>query len=245
MKNKSEQVSVLIYIMFSKNVTDKEKSEFLLLKNKYRNLEFVFLSIKEDDDSFYTGFIKSKASLYRLKLASLLSKENKCLYLDGDTIVSSDLFELFSKDINNYYIAAVRDLKLSKKAIIRPKLLKKVYFNTGVMLVNLSKIRKDNLEKKFHNLLMNNNKEKKLYFVDQDIINIACENKILPLHLKYNYMTHLLRIKVLSKIIYSKKNWDEAKKKPVITHYTFIQPWQKNALKSFYKKWWSYAKIVR
>ena len=64
----------------------------------------------------------------------------------------------------------------------------KYYVNTGVLLMNLKKIREDNMTQKFIKL------SKRTYdFQAQDILNIACYGKILTLPPKYNVLVTKLK----------------------------------------------------
>jgi lipopolysaccharide biosynthesis glycosyltransferase len=59
---------------------------------------------------------------------------------------------------------------------------KNSYINSGVVLFNLDKIRKEKKEKELDNYVNNN----KLFYPDQDTINVVFKNNILFLNNKYN-----------------------------------------------------------
>ena len=69
-------------------------------------------------------------------VASELIDSKKVIYLDGDTIVNGDLTSLYKKELGNFKVAAVNELRI-------PPHFKKIspecsnYFNSGVMLMNL------------------------------------------------------------------------------------------------------------
>jgi hypothetical protein len=50
-----------------------------------------------------------KLIVYRLFLDKILPHLNKALYLDADIIVNEDLFKLFNKNIDDYYLGAAAD----------------------------------------------------------------------------------------------------------------------------------------
>ena len=59
---------------------------------------------------------------------------------------------------------------------------KEHYINSGVCLFNLEKIRKDNITKKLDEYVNTN----KLFYPDQDTLNVIFKDKILFLNNKYN-----------------------------------------------------------
>ena len=65
--------------------------------------------------------------------------EEKALYLDSDIVVTYSLDELFQEELGDYWIAGVRDYFV------------KGYenrFNSGMMLINVSKWRQENVSAK-------------------------------------------------------------------------------------------------
>lgn len=148
------------------------------------NIEYININklkcLNSKGVNYNTGY--SKASLIRLYLSSLL-KEDKVLYLDMDLIVKDNIDELWDIDLSNYYIAGVID-EGAKTNLMTPNIPvdKNHYINSGVVLFNLKKIREDNKQKDLDNYVNNN----KLYYPDQDTLNVIFKNNILFLDNKYN-----------------------------------------------------------
>lgn len=131
----------------------------------------------------------SVATFYRLLIPEVLKDEEKCLFLDGDIIVNMDLRNLYLQDIDDYYIAGVRDgdfLYNPDGAIAHFKEFGfhnfNTYVNAGVMVYNLTKIREDNLQSLFLKSM-----ETFYSYMDQDILNKVCDGKIKLLSMQYNY----------------------------------------------------------
>lgn len=131
----------------------------------------------------------TRPTFYRL-MAPELIREDKCLYLDTDVVVLTDLCELYNTDLNEYYLAGVKapgyqikkcQLEYCKQAKI-PDLNQ--YINAGVLLFNLKKMREEQVVNKFLSLLKYDMEGQ-----DQDIINSVCYGKIYFLPFKYNVMT--------------------------------------------------------
>lgn len=128
--------------------------------------------------------VATLAALLKFVIPDLLPDIDKVLYLDGDLIVRNSLEQLFDTDIEDYYAAAVID---SGSIYYKHEYVKLVehYFNSGVMLLNLKNIRKDNLvpvliETKKN---MNNNN-----LMDQNVFNVVFDKKIKLLPIKFNFM---------------------------------------------------------
>lgn len=110
----------------------------------------------------------TKYTLYRL-LIPMLTDANKVIYLDADTLVNCDLWDLYNRPVDT--VAGVIDTgaEAHKKALGLYN-----YVNAGVLLMNLANIRP--LLPKW--LAMVNSK--KYQFNDQDIINLTCNVELLP-----------------------------------------------------------------
>ena len=111
----------------------------------------------------------SVETFYRFYIPSLLPEYDKVIYLDADILVFDDLQNLYKIDVDQVYVGAVKDTYVTsivgqnKKSETRPKIsfrdyLATVlnvkhtqYFNAGVLLLNLNKIRRDNIEPKLWN----------------------------------------------------------------------------------------------
>ena len=126
---------------------------------------------------------------YRLKAASVLSGIDKCVYIDGDTLIVKDLSELFNIDLEDNYLGGVLDIR-SKRSFKNSTYCNN-YINSGVALLNFKKIRKDNKEQELLQKVKENNGEHLYTLPDQDILNIVFSGKIKLLPLKYNFMSNL------------------------------------------------------
>ena len=111
-------------------------------------------------------------AMMRAALAKIL-KESQVLSLDVDTIIDGDISELWELPLKDYYLAAGIEPHKSKDA---------PYFNAGVTMFNLSKLRKDGVADKMIEAL----NTKPYGFIDQDCMNELCAGKILEFDPKYN-----------------------------------------------------------
>ena len=165
---------------------------------------------------------------YRLLLPKLLTKYEKCIYLDGDTIVCGDLQELYNLDLKDNFLAGTPAYSYYQKEGEHRLRLgyvdneKFVYINAGTILMNLSRMRKDHLVDRFMRLLQNEYESQ-----DQDILNVACKGRIIQLTFRYNMMTKYCRwsFDKLSKYV-KPVEIIEGKADPLIIHYADrVKPW--------------------
>lgn len=135
-------------------------------------------------------FNVSTSAIIKFSLADILEGLNKVLYLDGDIAVQEDLGELFDIQIDGKYAAVVRDI-VQERSI--PGIIEKLkcdltyYFNSGMMLLNLKKIREDHIRDQ----LFEYKKNGVNYFMDQDAFNIVFRENVIFLSCMYNYITAL------------------------------------------------------
>lgn len=104
---------------------------------------------------------------------------SKILYLDNDVVCYNDPTKFYNLDIKNYEIAGVLDHYGSW--FFRKRFYKRDYLNSGVLLINLSKVRKTKLFKRARRLCIT----KKMFMPDQSAINKLSKNKLI-VNRKYN-----------------------------------------------------------
>lgn len=248
LENANKDSFYKFYILKSGDLETENEKKFLDLKNSYKEKCSVkFFKMSNEFEGIRTLKHITSATLFRLRLPSLLKNEEKCLYLDGDIIVQEDLKELYNTDISNYYVAGVRGIGDDKLRKVLKNNNIRLCINAGVLLMNLKRMRKDNIEEKF-NKFIPTLKNKKLYYADQDIINAVCCGKIYALPFKYNTRSWFQGSSYNQcKKVYkcTKKEYEETKKHIAIIHYTTSKkPWKDSSVK-FGNIWWEYAKKTK
>ena len=226
---KTQPKNTHIFIIFNDKDTSLAK-EFFKLENK-NNIK---ISIIQADNSYskldVTHPYVTKSSLQKFSIPKLIS-ENKVLYLDTDVVVKSSLESLFLTDITNQYAGVISDLIAMYQGNDHIRLGQELYFNSGVMLLNLEKMRKDNISSE---LLKYKQSETIHKYMDQDAFNIIFNDNVKYLDLKYNYFP-----------IYVYQTFKELKniKLPYIIHYAGEKPW-KNLTLPFFEEWFSLFKEI-
>lgn len=115
---------------------------------------------------------------------------DKILYLDTDIVCRKDCSEFYNQNINDYELAGVLDYY--GKWFFKKNIFKFDYINSGVLLLNIAKIKETKLFEKCRKLC----KEKEMFMPDQSAINkIAVSKKIMPR--KYNEQRKLHKDTVL------------------------------------------------
>lgn len=119
-------------------------------------------------------------SLYRLMIPEMVPQLDRGIYLDADMLVNRDICELWDIDLEDYAMAAVREPGVQR-----------VYYNSGILYMNLKILRED--EKKYGKSMLERCVEviRKMesLFPDQDAINILYANRILPIDEGWNTFT--------------------------------------------------------
>ena len=155
--------------------------------DEYNNVEFCLICL----DKFIENYLNKNSLNYnnyysnycfgKLLLANIIS-EDKVLYLDVDTIISSDISNIWKYNIDSYYCAGVKDFAISYRGNLNELGINDKYINSGVVVFNLDKIRKDGIVDRMFDVI----NRRKLMYPDQDALNIVCQYDILYLPNIYN-----------------------------------------------------------
>ena len=229
--------------IFDGGIKDYHKNKLLKFENNY-NCKIVFYSMDKVDLSDFPLNREwiSIATYYRLFITDILADDiEKVIYLDCDVIVNKDILELWKYDISEYLAGAVED----ENSIKNHKRLKlsdtHMYFNAGVLLFNLAKLRAFDFKNKSFEYLKNN--INKIEMQDQDILNGILENRCLKLPLIFNTNTTMFYPYYKNKHYYTEREAKEALKNNVIIHYTgSFKPWLRPELEQS-DYFWKYARL--
>lgn len=119
---------------------------------------------------------------FRLFIPAMFPQYDKGIYIDSDVVVNDDIANLYDINIEDNFIGACNDLSI---ADIEPLVYytenavgvkKHEYINSGVLLMNLKKMRECDFEGHFLDLL--NTYHFDSIAPDQDYINAICNGKI-------------------------------------------------------------------
>ena len=168
---------------------------------------------------------------FRLFIPAMFPQYDKGIYIDSDVVLTDDIAKLFDIDIGDNYIGACNDLSIADT----PPLVAytenavgvkaKEYINSGVLLMNLKKLRDNDLEGHFLKLLSTYHFDS--IAPDQDYLNAMCNGKIYYLDEAWDTMPNNARPQL---------------EKTYLIHYNlFSKPWCYDGVQ-YENEFWDYAK---
>ena len=208
-------------------VTDFVPSDLVIqtLENKFINLTLIFKSVELNDHigdiSIPRNTHVSRAALLKLFLPRILAEEDCVVYLDIDTVICKPILELLNFQ-PRLSIAATEELGVNafhRKAA-------RAYFNSGVMVMSLEKLRALDLEATVKKMVAN--KEYMKTYVDQEIFNVLFSNSVEYLPQEFNVFICNMKF----------SNFGSFIKSPTIVHFVGLdKPWT-YPKKTKYSKLW-------
>jgi len=152
----------------------------------------VFVDILAQDPAVFAGAHKfdpkavcvaSISALFKFMLADLFPGLDKVLYIDGDIVARHSLAEIYKIELCNEYAAVVAD---SGQIYYKHDYVKRVnrYFNSGVMLLNLKKMRQNDMSRV---LLDCKRKQTDSSLMDQNVFNVVFDGHVKYLPIRYNF----------------------------------------------------------
>jgi len=171
---------VIFHILVTPDFNESSVTIFKSLFKKFsHNLELIIYNMGNH-------FLNRKterypqAAFYRV-LTPLFIDSDRIIHLDGETMTFSDLNEMFTLDFNDNYILGFYDV--IAHGVDNLGIKSSIYINSGVILLNLKKIREDNKTIELFNVANSNNT--KLPNVDQTLLNYILYPKIGRLPCKF------------------------------------------------------------
>lgn len=217
--------------VFSDGISNTSEKKLTNLCDKYhQKLTFetinttIFQNFKISDHISY-------ATYFRLLVFSQLpSKIEKILYLDTDLIILKSIKELWQIDIEDKIIGAVAQPSSLLEVLNIPHGF--LYFNCGVMLINISLWRKQNITEK--TLKFISNYPEKIRYWDQDALNAICYDSCFYIDKRWNMQQG---------DFFSKKDAKVNYQSAVILHFTGTsKPWQYMNKHPYKREYYKYLK---
>lgn len=189
------------FYIIENNLTNKNK-QFMrnFVENQNQKIEFINLdtNIVDKGKYFYTfseGKRITPIGMARIIIPEILPKDiERVIYLDGDTLITGDLKDLYNYDLGNNYVGMAKNI-----GHLEYKMYKfDTYFNSGVIVMDLNKLRKNDVSNKMIEYLSTHSEEfiydgqtdNSVYlYPDQDLINIILDGKIKKLDQNWNNQT--------------------------------------------------------
>ena len=254
LENSNPHTYYIFYLLVDKtSFKNDNKIKLKHLEDKYERCEVNILEISKDMIKNANTKRYPLAAYYRLLLSELIPDLNRIIYLDGDTIIYTDLTEMFNLEMGNNVMLGFVDNSYQKAEEFGIRTYK--YIVSGVLLINLKTIRRENISAQFFEFI--DKYQDKLTQEDQTVINIVLHGRIDFLPPKYGIWNFNNKDAVLYHNNYENKNlgvkaYDEkeilnAWNLPSILHFVRAKPWKprtKYTHNQFHDDWWDYAKLT-
>ena len=231
------------------NASDKNHYEiYILIERLSDNNRRVILDMQEDNvrinfvdvaqqlsaicSDLHVRDYYTNTTYYRFFIPELFPEYDKGIYLDCDIVITCDIAEMYRKQLGNKLAGVMTEEVISDIEVfaryseIVLGISRFDYFNAGIMLMNLKRMREIGLREQFVNLL-----GKKTYTVaqDQDYLNVLCHNKVRHLSLTWNK---------------APMPGSDTTKKPKIVHYKInFKPWRYDNI-PYGELFWHYAAMT-
>lgn len=241
--------AMVVFHILCCDVSEINKSRFRRIAEGYRcKIEFIDAGYALRQLSMGSIDVQrwSLAAYARLLTPDLLPDLDKILYLDCDTLVTDNVETLWQTEMGTSVCAAVSEpfsvLRKKDVRLARDDL----YFNSGVMLIDLAKWRTQDLIHQFVKCIERH--KGRVPYVDQGCINEVCRGNIKLLPLKNNVYTLFYDFTYeeaaayrRERGVYTKEEVEQARKNPVVVHFTssFLstRPWFEGSLHPYAKEW--------
>ncbi len=204
--------------------------------------DFVWTEISDKDFPGFSAHMHfTRAILFRLGLARLAPADCKrIIYLDADLIVTDDIRKLWSADLGDAALGAVEDGYVDPVAFGERWGITQSparYFNSGVLLVDLERARRDGLFAAALTFVAEHGDQLKL--TDQDALNWAFAGRWHALDVVWNVQRHMVIPSLIGEVAVRNRLGAKA---PGIVHFTGPEkPW----LPGVYHPWaWLYWRAL-
>ena len=179
--NNKEQNLLVYHLLLSNNFDMRKISYFESLKNDY---DFIlnYFKIPPVFKFIHKKWKNTDTVEYKLLLSLIYPDIPRIIFLDGDTLIFTDISEMYNLEFNDNYLLGYPYHTADSLDKWDPDNFK-IYVNGGVLLFNIHKIRKDNMDLKL--LLFHGVNYTRTNFFEQDSLNYIYKNKIGLLPLKY------------------------------------------------------------
>lgn len=240
LKNASDKNKYMVHIIYEDLSDETQEKLKKMATSTGKDVEVEFASMN-DELGFLTDRPNTRLNAdyftltiyFRIFIPEMFPQYDKGIYIDSDTVLAGDVADLFDMELGNeYLVGACPDISIwgnesflkyveQSDGVERDK-----YFNSGVLLLNMSEMRKVGFVEHFLYLL------KKYDFdvvaPDQDYLNAMCYG----------------RVKLLS------NEWDAMPAEgqplfssPKLIHYNhFLKPWHYDEV-PYGEYFWEYATV--
>ncbi len=200
-----------------------------VLKERFGNFRMTVREVSGEFVGAYEVRGIPETAYYRLLSPELIPQYDRLLYSDVDVIIREDLSKYYELDLGDNYFAAVDNCSRLRPAVqdyISTLGIdwRNNYYYSGNLVINSALIRRDHMIDKFRELGKNAYDQQ-----DMDIINIACNQRFLPLGPVFCLSVQLYSLIVNRRTemdaIYGHQELDDALDHGIV-HFNGVKPWK-------------------
>lgn len=254
-ENSKDMDDIVVYVLDS-GITDENKQKLLSVCETYKRRNVIFVPGKNISKKLSMDVVVDRGSLSqyaRLFVSSDLPVDlDRVLYLDCDIIINKSINELWNLDLHGKTIGALMDA-FSKYYRGNIKLEPDdIMFNSGVMLIDLEKWRKGNVENQLLKFIAAKNG--RIQQGDQGALNAVLSHDTYCFEPRLNAVTIFYDFSYKEMMIYrkppkfySETEVREAIENPSIIHFTtsFLskRAWMKGCKHQYSGEWLKYKRM--
>lgn len=234
-KINSQKEELNVHLLYSSKNLRKENVNYL--KHNVARQGINLLMHEIDESLFMQAPLNKYWSIetyFRVLSFVILKDIQKALWLDADIIVQKDISEFYNQKIDKYYACVCRETTQTHTQRLELD-ASHVFFNAGVILFNLERIRKRYSLSDVIKIL--NERSEELLLQDEDILNIMFANEVT--YADENVYNHqIYGFNPVS--LYERKKAENAS----ILHFSGpFKPWKVDYLAANWLDdlWWRYA----
>lgn len=262
--NTSNDNTYIHFHILGLNFGFEEIKKIIELRRINNRVNFIFYNAKQAEYDFKIGLKDHRGigNYAKLLIPEIINNTNKTIIIDsGDTLCQKDLSELYFYNIGENYFGWVMDQIAGNYKITGDKFMSNNFHpNTGVMLVNIKKYKKDRLYKK---ALFMTKSYKFFSCPTQDILITISNYKFKFIPLKYNlhiyyrskeevekkirsdWLNNFLKTQRFSPYRYTLYEIYEAMDDPAIYHFYLRKIQHRKECDQMVINWINYAKLAR
>ncbi len=253
--NNGDMEEIHTYILDS-GISKENRKNIESICKKYDRVIPQWIPAKNISEELNMDVIADRGSLSqyaRLFISSVLPERlSRVLYLDCDIIINQSLYELWNLDLQGKTIGALMDAFSRHYRFNIDLHPNDLMFNSGVMLVDLDKWKKNDIEKKLKEFIIR--KKGMVQQGDQGVLNAVLAHETYCFEPRFNAVTIFFDFSYKEMMVYRKPPQfysEEAIMKavasPVLIHYTtsFLsrRPWVEGCRHKYVDAWLNYKRM--
>ena len=163
-----------------------EKNQAILKRHETENVSIEFFDVEDllrpVKEKLPEMFYFSVAAYFRFFIETAFPQYDKVIYLDSDVILLSDIADLYDTDLGDDLVGAVYEQNTDRASMFTEYveniigIPRDTYFNSGVMVMNLKKIREYQVQNRFLSMLTQYHFD--CLAPDQEYLNVICHGRV-------------------------------------------------------------------